>query len=417
MWLRVVAACVAVLAACTDDGAATPGTSAVTVTSTTVAPRLDDRVLKIGMLLPETGEGAGLGKPLIAATLRARDAINAAGGVLGRQVQVVKTADEGDSPSTARESIASLIDQHVDAVIGPASSTIALATLSQLMDAGVLTCSPTATALALDDFPERSLFFRTAPSDSLQAAAIAEQAELTGARSAVVVYLDDAYGRPLAKATIAALRARSLAVADPVGFAADDDILKDEATAVTADDAGVIIVLGDAEQGVRMIAAIGDAPSVSPTADVPSIIVNDAMRRPPSQQLITSLAPAVRNRVIGVSPIASTGAPDEPPGPYAVNAYDCMNLIALAAAQSGSDDPATIASQISDVSEGGVSCRMFAECIKLVNQNLRVDYDGPDGNVQIGPNGDPVRALFDRWGFDEQGNDVSLAIGPLQSSG
>jgi hypothetical protein len=94
-----------------------------------------------------------------------------------------------------------------------------------------------------------------------------------------------------------------------------------------------------------------------------------------------------------------------------------MNLIALAAAQSGSDDPATIASQISDVSEGGVSCRMFAECIKLVNQNLRVDYDGPDGNVQIGPNGDPVRALFDRWGFDEQGNDVSLAIGPLQSSG
>jgi branched-chain amino acid transport system substrate-binding protein len=414
---KVVGACLAVLAGCTDDGAATPSTPAVTVTSTTVAHRTDDGVLKIGILLPETGDGAGLGKPLIAAALAARDAINAAGGVLGRKIEVIGNVDEGDTASTAREAIASLNDQHVDAVVGPASSTVALATLAQLMDAGILTCSPTATALALDDFPDRSLFIRTAPSDSLQAMAIAEQAELTGARSAVVVYLDDAYGRPLEKATTDALRARSLSVDEPINFAVDDPILKDEATAVTASDAGVVIVLGDAEQGARMIAAIGDATSVGPGEDAPSIIVNDALRRPPSQELITSLAPAVRNRVIGVSPLASTGAPDEPAGPFAVNAYDCVNLIALAAAQGGSDDPTAMAAQISEVSEGGVSCRMFSDCIQLVNGNRNVDYDGPDGNVQLGPNGDPVRARFDRWGFDDQGNDVSLAIGPLQSSG
>jgi branched-chain amino acid transport system substrate-binding protein len=414
---KVVGVCVAVLAGCTDDGATTPTTPVVTATSTTVAHRTDDGVLRVGILLPETGDGAGLGKPLIAAALAARDAINAAGGVLGRKVEVIGNLDEGDSASTAREAIASLIDQHVDAVVGPASSTVALATLGQLMDAGILTCSPTATALALDHFPDRSLFFRTAPSDSLQAAAIAEQAELTGVRSAVVVYLDDSYGRPLERATVDALRARALSVDDPINFAADDTILKDEATAVTASDAGVVIVLGDAEQGARMIAAIGDATSVGPGEDAPPIIVNDALRRPPSQQLITSLAPAVRKRVIGVSPLASTSGPDEPPGPYAVNAYDCMNLIALAAAQGGSDDPATMAAQISEVSESGISCRTFSECMQLVSENRNLDYDGPDGNVQIGPNGDPVRARFDRWGFDDQGNDVSLDIGPLQSSG
>jgi branched-chain amino acid transport system substrate-binding protein len=414
---KVVGACIVMLAGCTDDGIATPTTPVVTATSTTVARRTDDGVLRIGILLPATGDGAGLGKSLIAAALTARDAINAAGGVLGSKIEVVGNVDEGDSASTAREAIASLIDQHVDAVVGPSSSTVALATLAQLMDAGILTCSPTATALALDDFPDRSLFFRTAPSDSLQAAAIAEQAELTGARSAVVVYLDDAYGRPLEEATTAALRARSMSVDDPINFTADDSILKDEAMAVAGSDAGVVILLGDAEQGARMIAAIGDAMSVGPGEDAPSIIVNDALRRPPSQQLITSLAPAVRNRVVGVSPLASTGAPDEPAGPFAVNAYDCVNLIALAAAQGGSDNPTAIAAQISEVSEGGVSCRMFSDCIQLVNENRNVDYDGPDGNVQLGPNGDPVRARFDRWGFDDQGNDVSLAIGPLQSSG
>ncbi len=414
---KVLGACVVAVTGCTDDGATTPTTPIVAVTSTSVAPRTDDGMLRVGILLPQTGEGAGLGKALIAAALNARDAINAAGGVLGHQIEVVSDVDEGDSPSTARKAIASLIEQRVDAVVGPASSTIALATLGELMDAGILTCSPTATALALDDFPDRSLFVRTAPSDSLQAGAIAEQAELTGARTAVVVYLDDGYGRPLAKATIAALQARSLSVDDPIGFSADDEILKDEATAVTASEAGVIIVLGDAEQGARMIAAIGDATSVGPGEDAPSIIVNDALRRPPSQQLITSLAPAVRNRVLGVSPLASAGALDEPPGPYAVNAYDCMNLIALAAAQGASDDPASMATQITGVSESGISCRVFSECMQLVAENRNFDYDGPDGIVQIGPNGDPVRARFDRWGFDDQGNDVSLAIGPLQSSG
>ena len=167
-------------------------------------------------MLPESGDGAAIGAPLIEAALAASAAINAAGGVLGSKVEVIGNVDEGSSPSTTREAIATLIEQGVDAVIGPASSTIALATVPQLMEAGILTCSPTATALALDDLPDRSLFFRTAPSDSLQAIAIAEQAERTGALSAVVVNLDDAYGGPLADATIAALRGRGLTVDDRV---------------------------------------------------------------------------------------------------------------------------------------------------------------------------------------------------------
>jgi branched-chain amino acid transport system substrate-binding protein len=416
MVVAAAAALAAGAAACTDDGVTAPSLPLVTATSTTQPPRHDDGVLKVGILLPESGEGAALGKPLIDAVLRARDEINAAGGVLGKKLQVVGNVDEGASASTASESIATLVDAGVDAVVGPASSTIALATLSQLMDAGVLTCSPTATALTLDDFPDRQLFFRTVPSDSLQASAIADQAEGTGALSAIVVYLDDAYGRPLAEATMTALRDRNLEVKEPIGFVADDDILEDEATAVVGSDAGVVIVIGDAAQTARMIAAIGDATSVEPGEDAPPIIVNDALRQPPSQQLITSLAPAVRARVSGVSPLASTGTDGEPPGAYAVNAFDCLNLIALGAAEAGNDNPRAIAAQIPGVSEGGVPCQTFADCIALVDEHRNVNYDGPDGVVQIGPDGDPVRARFDRWKFDDEGNDVSSVQGPMTVS-
>ena len=150
-----------------------------------------------------------------------------------------------------------------------------------------------------------------------------------------------------------------------------------------------------------------------PGEDAPPIIVNDALRRPPSDQLITALAPVVRERIIGLSPLASTGAPDEPPGPYAVNAFDCMNLIALAAAQAGSDDPAAIAAQISDVSEGGVSCRLFAECIALVavraQRRLRRPGRPAADRHRRRPGPGPVRPL----GLERRRPRPIAVVGPL----
>lgn len=398
-------------AACSDDGATAPTIVPATSTTTTVPERVDDGVLTVGVLLPESGPGATLGHGLNQAILSARDTINAAGGVLGQDIEIVTGFDEGDGPATGRDAVASLLDQDVDAVIGPASSTVALATLADLMGAGVLTCSPTATALALDDFPDRELFVRTAPSDSMQASAIAGEAERTGTLTAAVVYLDDGYGRPLADATIAALQLRGIEVPedDRIGFSATDDTLLDEATTVKDSDAGVIIVIGDAEQGIRMLSNLGEVTGVVPGDDPPKIIVNDALRQPAAPQQIAALAPDVRARIVGLAPAATNGLAGEPPGAFATNAYDCLNLIALASAEAGSDDPALIAPLISDISEGGVTCREFAECVALVESGRNnIDYDGPGGNVEIGPDGDPTSYRFDRFGFDDQGVDVPI---------
>jgi branched-chain amino acid transport system substrate-binding protein len=404
---------VVALASCTDDGASSPTVVPGTTTTTTTPERVDDGVLKIGVLLPESGPGATIGQPLVDAALAAGDAINAVGGVLGKPIELVTGFDEGDSVSTARDSIASLIDKGVDAVVGPASSTIALATLPDLLDAGILTCSPTATAMALDNFPDRDLFFRTAPSDSLQAVAMADEAERTGALTAAVVYLDDRYGRPLANATIEALQADNITVDEPIGFVADDDSLVDEAHQVINSDAGVIIVIGDTDHGTRMLSSIGEVTGVMPGEVQPTIIVNDAMRRPSSPQQIAQLAPDVRARIIGLAPSATGGLPDEPPGAYATNAYDCVNLIALASAQATSDDPAAIAAQMVSVSDGGVTCRLFAECVDLMAQVPNVNYEGPGGQVQLGSDGDPAWYRFDTWGYDEQGIDYALASSPI----
>lgn len=404
-----------VVTSCDGNGTTLPSEPAPTVTSTTSPAPVDDGTLRIGLLLPDSGDGVTIGQPMIDAARLAADRINAAGGVLGKPIEVVDGPDEGDSATTARDAISALRDQDVDAVVGPASSPIALATLDELLTRGVLTCSPTASSLALDAYPDSELFFRTIPSDSLQAVAIGQLAEETGARSAIVTYLDDAYGRPFGEATVDALRARGMTVVDPVPFAAGNPSLTVEASAIDQSDVGVVVVIADGEQGTRMLTALGEVADLFPDQDAPLIIVNDAIRRPPSSQLVQALAADLRTRVVGLSPRAIGTEAGEPTGAYATNAYDCVNLIALAAAQAESDSGEEMADQMVEASSGGVSCREFDDCVQLLADDRNVDYDGPSGNLELGPSGDPVRARFDRFTFDERGVDVgagSLTVTP-----
>ena len=94
-----------------------------------------------------------------------------------------------------------------------------------------MTCSPSATALALDDFPDDGLFFRTVPSDSVQAGAIARAIDLTGRSSVAVLYVDDAYGLPLTNSLTAELDGRAVSVEELVPLHLDDADYSDEARA------------------------------------------------------------------------------------------------------------------------------------------------------------------------------------------
>ena len=214
----------------------------------------------------------------------------------------------------------------------------------------MLTCSPTATSLALDDFPSSQLFFRTAPSDSLQADAIAKLAQQTGTFTAAVAYLDDDYGRPLAEATVAALDDRALTVVGEVPFASNDESLVDQATELVDSEADLVVVIGDGEHGMRMLTAMGETAGRFPDVDPPDIIVNDAVRLPPSAQLVQALPDVDPGADRGRLTDGPAQFEDEPPGPFATNAYDCVNLIALSAVQANEDDPTEMAERMAEVS-------------------------------------------------------------------
>jgi branched-chain amino acid transport system substrate-binding protein len=379
------------------DGQATTTTSTLAPTTTTIAPRPNDGALKIGVFLPQTGPGAALGGPMIAAIEDAISQINAAGGVLGAEV----TAEVVDE--SAGTGLDDLLDLGVDAIIGPASSNVALSQLAEAVHpvTGVVTCSPTATAMALDDYPDNKLFFRTIPSDSLQMAAIERKADLTGERNIAVGYLNDPYGRGLKDAFLERVVARGrLQMAEPIGFDPDEDDLREVAQQLLAGDPGVIVVLGDADDGARLLTAIGEETESSP----PEIIVNEAIRG--GRQAIRALSPVFRAKVSGVAPMARTVREGGPEGFYAANAMDCVNLIALAAIQANSDAPTEIQKYMAAVSADGRQCASFADCAETLAGGLGIDYTGYSGDVELSTTtGELSGARFTAFRFDEEGID------------
>ena len=79
-------------------------------------------MLKIGSLLPQTGDLAFLGPPEFAGVELAIDDINAAGGVLGVPVEYSAGDSGDDKTDTANQTVDRLLSENVDAIIGAAAS-------------------------------------------------------------------------------------------------------------------------------------------------------------------------------------------------------------------------------------------------------------------------------------------------------
>jgi ABC-type branched-subunit amino acid transport system substrate-binding protein len=179
-------------------GQAPPEVNDIPLTETE-GTRAGDGTLKIGTLLPETGSLAFLGPPEIAGVKVAIEEINAAGGVLGKDVEST-FSDSGDtSTDIASTSVDRLLSENVDAIVGAASSSVTLSVIDKVVGAGVTMFSPANTSSTLSTYEDKGLYFRDAPPDIIQGKVLAEVIAEDGFGSIYILNLDDAYGNGLAK--------------------------------------------------------------------------------------------------------------------------------------------------------------------------------------------------------------------------
>jgi branched-chain amino acid transport system substrate-binding protein len=151
--------------------------------------------IKVGAISPNTGDLAAYGEAVTNGIDLAVAEINAAGGVLGRPLEITHLDDKGDSTEGAN-AFNKLVSDGVKAIIGSVTSGVT-AGLGALADSeGMLLLTPTATADTVTDGLKG--VFRACYKDSFQGDVAAKLAVDLGVKKVAVLYASgDAYSAGL----------------------------------------------------------------------------------------------------------------------------------------------------------------------------------------------------------------------------
>jgi ABC-type branched-subunit amino acid transport system substrate-binding protein len=206
--------------------------------------REGDGVLTIGSLLPQTGSLAFLGPPEFAGVDLAVQEINEAGGVLGADV-VHLTGDSGDTTTNqADQTTDRHLAENVDAIIGAASSSVTLTVIDKITAAGVTMFSPANTSTELSEYPDKGLYFRSAPPDIYQGDVLGQFVINEGNQRVAMMNLNDAYGNSLADQATATIEESGGEVVERIVYDPAAASFDSEVGQLAAADADAIIVIG-----------------------------------------------------------------------------------------------------------------------------------------------------------------------------
>ncbi|MCU1379727.1 MAG: hypothetical protein JWN29_2710 [Acidimicrobiales bacterium] len=371
-----------------------------------------DGTLKLGYLLPETGDLSFLGPPMIKGVEMAIRDINAAGGVNGKDVTLAQ-ADDGTNPDVASAAVDKLLNtDKVDAVIGAAATSVTLAVIDKITGAKVVECSPSNTGSNLTTYKDNGYYFRTAPPDNLQSAAIGDLITDDGKSNVGIIAINNDYGKGFSADLKKRLESNGATIASEAFYDPNGSDFSAEAKQVADAKPDAVAVIAYPDTGGQVFSAM-IANKIGP-ADV-GVYVTDGLQTNELYKKIDPNNPAVTQGVRGTaaSSAPKNGAAFFPaafakfaPGVdtiYSAHAYDCAVTIALAAIAAGSDDPTAIRDQMDGITKGGTKCTTVADCVKLLKDKKDIDYDGAAGPLNFTKAGEPGAGTYDIYEFGADG--------------
>lgn len=300
--------------------------------------------IKIGVAGPHTGPNAAYGDQLWRGALQAAEDINAAGGINGEKIVLVK-GDDACEPKQAVAVANRLVDSDgVVAVVGHFCSSSSIPASEIYDDAGLLSITPGSTAPKLT---ERGLsgVFRMCGRDDQQGIVAGNYIvdQLKGQKVAII-HDKDTYGLGLARATRAQLHARGVEEVLFEGLTRGEKDFNALVTKMAALGADVVYFGGlHSEAGplVRQMREQGlGATFVSDDGIVTDELVTTAGGKQYTDGVLMTFAADPRNLPEGKAVADRFRARGYEPEGYTLFAYASLQAIAAAFQATGSTDSA-----------------------------------------------------------------------------
>ncbi|MGG1946916.1 branched-chain amino acid ABC transporter substrate-binding protein [Trinickia sp. NRRL B-1857] len=332
--------------------------------------------IKIGVLVPLSGSYQSSGTDILNGAKLAVNHLNAAGGVLGKQLELVER-DDACNPDQGANAATELVAARVVAVAGGYCSSAALPELRILHATKTPYILDASTHPALTEHGWGDVFRTIGRTDKQGAYAASLMKELLHATRVAVVNDGTAYSQGLAKSTVDALARDGVKVSYDNALTPGQRDYRDVAQAAAASGADVLYFTGYYTEAAVLAKALRASKSGikhlmgNGTAD-PSLIANGGeavegmiVTTSPLPQFMTS--PNAKRYIKSYE--AAFG---HTPGPYSIYEYDAIGVTARAIEQAHSAKPEAIAAALHEVA----------------------GYDGATGEIAFDEKGDRTKPAF-----------------------
>jgi neutral amino acid transport system substrate-binding protein len=375
--------------------------------------------LKIGTLLPATGDLASIGNAMIASVPLLVDTVNQCGGVNGEPVTLVSEDDQTD-PAAGSQGMTKLAEvDKVAGVVGSFASSVSTSAIPIAVRNKVMLVSPGSTSPVFTDRAKKGEFqgywARTAPPDTYQAQALAKLAYEKGFKTASTVVINNDYGVGFEKEFVKAFKKLGGTIvneAKPTRYDAKATTFATEAQAALAGKPQALAAVLYAESGALFLKSAYE----QGLSKGVQILLTDGVYSPdfPGQVGKGSDGKAILAGAEGTVPGADGKAlaaltklweakQKKPVSAYVPHAWDAAALLALAAEAAKANTGDAIKSKIREVANGpGKDVTDVCEGLALLKKGEKINYQGASGNVDIDENGDVVGS-YDVWQVESDG--------------
>ncbi len=381
-------------------------------------PEDEGETIKIGTLLPITGNLATFGPDMQRAVELAVEEINDAGGIDGRNIEVVNE-DSRTDPAQAPQAMQRLINEGVVAVVGAASSGVTSSVRQAAVDNKVVLITPASTGPALTEEDNDGFFFRVPPNDVMQGQVLAQVLAEDNITRVATLFVNNDYGQGLNDALKDTfLTEYQGAVQNEVEFDDKSTTFDSEVRDANTGSPDAIVYIGYPGTGVPIMQAaqnqgvVEETPFYFSEGVFSESFVSDVGQNDEGEFILAGFKGSTPEALTGATTAASFAERfndgfGHDPELFAAQSFDATMAIALGIAAANSDDPADFKSFMRDAwnSPGQkVSSEDLAGAIEKAADGQDVDYRGVSTDFDWNNDNDPVRGLYAVWQVQDDGS-------------
>ncbi|KAB8317816.1 ABC transporter substrate-binding protein [Tolypothrix campylonemoides VB511288] len=395
------------------------GGNATPAGSTTTATSGSGNGLKIGSLLPATGDLASIGQQIIPSIPFLVETVNACGGVNGQPVTLVAVDDQTDPKGGAAGMTKLATVDRVAGVVGSFPSSVSTAAVSIAAQNKVMLVSPGSTSPVFTEQAKQGKFngfwARTVPPDSYQGPALAALANKRGYKRVSTVVINNDYGVGFEKAFVQAFEKLGGTIVNknnPIRYDPKATTFETEASAAFGGKPDAVLGVFYVETGSLLLKAAYQQGLLQGV----QVMLTDGMKSNefPGQVGKTNDGKYIVSGVVGTVPGSNGKALEAltklwqskrgtPPGEFAPQGWDAAALLALAAQAAKENTGVGIANKIREVANApGTEVSDVCEGLKLLKEGKDINYQGASGNVDVDENGDVI-GIYDIWTVGDDG--------------